>query len=490
MAETSGIKPKSIKANYIYNMAYEVLALLTPLITTPYISRVLGADGVGIYSYTYSIAQYFVLLGNLGVMTYGQMVIAACREDREETSRAFYELWVLRFITMMISFVIYMSISFVCVEYRPARIIMGIFVFAAAFDLTWLFRGIEDFSKIVIRNSVVKIALIAMIFLFVKEADDVYLYIFFVAMSTFLGNIVFIFSAKGILCRVPLKSLHIKRHIKPTLVFLVPTIATSVYTVLDKTMLGILTDGTAENGYYEQAHKIEQVLLVIITSLNTIMRSRMSFLYQQGRLDEMKTRFNRSVGFISAVAIPMAAGLVGTASNFIPLFLGTGFEESIVLLKIFAFLLIIIGLSNCLNTHFLGPSGRQGKNNYVLVAGAALNFFFNLMMIPKFGAVGAAIGSVLAEFIILIGYLFLIRDFFQVKTLIKMAWKYVVAGLIMGIAVAYIGDMSGNVVLVLALQVCSGVLIYAGIVLLLRDRLALDTIRQAVGKARQKIKAA
>lgn len=486
MAEKSGIKPKSIKVNYIYNMAYEIFSLLTPLITTPYISRVLGAEGVGIYSYTYSIAQYFVLLGNLGVMTYGQMVIANCREDREETSRAFYELWILRFITMMISFVIYMSISFISVEYRPARIILGIYVFATAFDLTWLFRGIEDFSKVVIRNFIVKIAMIAMIFLFVKEADDVYLYIFFVAMSTFLGNVSFLFSAKGILCRVPLKSLHIKQHIKPTLVFFIPTIATSVYTLLDKTMLGILTDGTAENGYYEQAHKIEQMLLVVLTSLNTIMRSRMSFLYQQGRLDEMKTRLNRSVSFISAVAIPMTAGLVGIATNFIPWFLGDGFEESIVLLKIFAFLLIIIGLSNCLNTHFLGPSGRQGKNNYVLVAGAALNFLFNLMMIPKLGAVGAAIGSVLAESIILVGYLFLIRDFFKVKTLIKLVWKYVVAGLIMGVIVSTIGHISGNVIMVLVIQVFAGVVIYVGVVLLLRDRFTLNIIKEVFKKLRKR----
>lgn len=482
MIEKSGISPKSIKVNYMYNMAYEIFSLLTPLITTPYISRVLGAEGVGIYSYTYSIALFFVLLGNLGVMTYGQMVIAKCRGDRKETSRAFYELLILRSITLMISFVIYMGISLISVEHRPARIVLGIYVFAAAFDLTWLFRGIEDFSKVAIRNFIIKIAMIAMIFLFVKEADDVNLYIFFVAMSTFLGNGSFIFSAREILCSVPLRSLHVKQHIKPTLVFFIPTIATSVYTLLDKTMLGVLTYGTAANGYYEQAHKIEQMLIVVLTSLNMIMRSRMSSLYQQGRLDEMKMRLNRSISFISAVAISMTAGLVGIASNFVPLFLGGGFEESIVLLQLFAFLLVIIGLSNCLNTHFLGPSGRQGKNNYVLVAGAALNFLFNLMMIPKLGAVGAAIGSVLAETLILIGYLFLIRDFFKVRTLFSLVWKYVIAGIIMGTIVSYLGKLSGNVIMVLAIQVCAGVVIYVGIVLLLRDRFALNVVKAMLRK--------
>ncbi|MCD7994332.1 MAG: polysaccharide biosynthesis C-terminal domain-containing protein [Clostridia bacterium] len=253
-------------------------------------------------------------------------------------------------------------------------------------------------------------------------------------------------------------------------------------------MLGILTDGTAENGYYEQAHKIEQMLLVILTSLNIIMRSRMTFLFKSGRLDEMKARLNKSVSFISAVAIPMTAGLVGIAANFIPLFLGEDFEESIVLLQIFSFLLVIIGLSNCLNTHFLGPSGRQGQNNYVLVAGAVLNFLFNLMMIPKLGAVGAAIGSVLAESIILVGYLFLIRDFFKVKTLIQLIWKYVVAGFIMRVAVSYIGKLSGNVVFVLVVQICVGVVLYAGILLLLKDKFAIGMIKDLTGKVRKKMR--
>ena len=173
MDENNAIKPKSIKVNYIFNLAYEVFALLTPLITTPYVSRVLGADGVGIYSYTNSIAQYFILFGNLGIATYGQMQIAACREERKETSRVFYELWILRALTMAISLGIYMVVSFTATEYREARLIFGVIIFASIFDMTWLFRGIEDFSKVVIRNFIVKIVMIVAVFIFVKTKDDV-----------------------------------------------------------------------------------------------------------------------------------------------------------------------------------------------------------------------------------------------------------------------------------------------------------------------------
>lgn len=469
MDTNNNLQPKSIKKNYLYNLAYEVFALLTPLITTPYISRVLGAEGVGIYSYTYSLAQYFVLFGNLGVMTYGQMVIAGVREDKEKTSKAFFELWILRFITMSISLGLYAAISFMSMEYREARLILGIFVFAAVFDFTWLFRGIEDFSKVVIRNFIVKIFMIAMIFAYVKTKQDVNLYIFFIAMSTLLGNITFFISIKGVICRVPIRSLKIGQHIKPTLVFFIPTIATSVYTLLDKTMIGLLTEGTVQNGYYEQAHKIEQMLLVIITSLNTIMRSRMAYLYQHGKLNEMRERLNRSISFILMIAIPMSAGLIAISPVLIPWFLGKGFEESIVLLQIFSLLLVVIGLSNCLNTHFLGPSGRQAKNNYVLIVGAVINFVCNYISIPKYGAIGAAIASVVAELLILIGYLYLIRDFFKIGTIIYLGWRNFIAGMVMYAIVSQLRCLNLGSFALLITQIVSGIGIYLLILLILRD---------------------
>ncbi|MCD8158164.1 MAG: flippase [Clostridiales bacterium] len=487
MENNNAIKPKSIKVNYIFNLVYEVFALLTPLITTPYISRVLGAEGVGVYSYTNSIAQYFILFGNLGVATYGQMQIAGCREDRKQTSRVFYELWILRALTMALSLGIYILIAFLTTEYREERLILGILLFASIFDMTWLFRGIEDFSKVVIRNFIVKIVMIAAIFSFVKTKDDVDVYILLVALSTLLGNLTFLFSMRNVLCRVELKSLRIFRHTKQCLIFFIPTIATSVYTLLDKTMLGILTEGTSQNGYYEQAHKIEQILLVAITSLNTIMRSRMSYLYQQGKLDEMRKRLNRSISFIMLISIPIAAGLIGIASNFIPLFLGNGFEESVVLLQIFSLLLIVIGLSNCLNTHFLGPSGRQGKNNYVLAAGAVINFVFNYFTIPVYGAVGAACASVLAETLILIGYLFLIRDFFKFKTMLKLGWRYITAGIVMGFMVYYIGEILNKPLIGLFLQVVLGVVSYGLIIIALRDPFMAEIKKQFFCKVKTKV---
>lgn len=478
------IKARSIKSNYIYNVLYEIFALLAPLITTPYVSRVLGPEGVGVYGFTYSLAQYFVILGNLGVATYGQMAIASVRNDRHAVSKLFYELFILRGTTTIISMLIYVGVSMMSPSYRTARLILAVLVFSSVFDLSWFFRGVEDFSKVVIRNFVIKIATIVMIFALIKSRDDVYIYISLIAVSSLLGNLTFLIPIRKLITAVDFKELRFKNHLKECMVFFLPTIATSVYTVLDKSMLGWLTGGTLENGYYEQAHKIEQILITVIISLNTIMRSRMSFLYSQGLMDEMRQRLNKSLSFIMMIAVPMAAGLAGIAPNFIPVFLGDGYEKSVPLLQIFSLLFIFIGLSNCLNTHFLGPAGRQGKNNYVLVAGACVNALFNYFTIPKYGSIGAAVSSVLAEALILFGYLFLARDFIRLSRIIKLGWKYIVSGVAMMMIVTVAGRIKMNEIPLLAVQVMAGVLSYLAFLIVLRDRFiredALDSVKNVL----------
>lgn len=475
MSQIKRITAKSIKINYLYNLVYEVFAVIAPLITTPYISRVLEPEGVGIYSFTYSIAQYFVIVGNLGISISGQMKIAEARDDIYKTSKIFYELFILKVITVSVSILIYLTISFNATFYRTARIILGMFVFASVFDVSWFFRGIENFSKVVFRDVFVKVLMIIMIFTFVKTREDVNIYILLIAASALLGNLTYLISLKKLLVKVPINELRVFEHFRSSLVFFIPTIATSVYTILDKTMLGWLTGNAIENGYYEQAHKIEQILLLIITSLNTIMRSRMTYLFGQGNYEEMRKKLKNSLSLILFLSIGMSAGLIGTAKVLIPLFLGDGFFKCVALLRIFSLLLIVIGISNCLNTHFLGPSGRQGKNNIVLILGALINALCNYIVIPKYGAIGAACASVLAEMIILCGYLFLARDFYNSVGLFTAGWRYLTAGIIMSICVTYLGEcIQLEAIIKLLLQIIVGCVIYLLIILILKDTFLIE----------------
>ncbi len=480
MPKTKKITAKSIKINYLYNLVYEVFAVIAPLITTPYVSRVLEPEGVGIYSFTYSIAQYFVILGNLGISISGQMKIAEARDDIYKTSKIFYELFFLRFITVSMSILIYLALAFNATSYRTARIILGMFVFASVFDVSWFFRGIENFSKVVFRDIFVKVFMIIMIFTFVKTRQDVNIYILLIAASALLGNLTYFVSLKKILVKVQINELRVFEHFKSCLVFFIPTVATSVYTILDKTMLGWLTGNAIENGYYEQAHKIEQILLIIITSFNTIMRSRMTYLFGLGKYEEMKMKLERSLSLILFLSIGMSAGLIGTAKVLIPLFLGDGFFKCVALLRIFSLLLILIGISNCLNTHFLGPCGRQGKNNIVLILGAVINALCNYIVIPKYGAIGAACASVLAELIILLGYLFLSRDFYNPIRLFTVCWRYLIAGIVMCICVMHLGEcIQLESIIKLLLQIVAGCVIYLLIIFALKDKFLIDFVKNA-----------
>lgn len=462
------IQPKSITVNYVLSLLYEIFSLLTPLITAPYISRVLGAEAIGLYSYTDSIAQYFIIFGNLGITTYGQMEVARNRHDRNKLSQVFYELWIVRTCAMILSLVVYIAISFNSTEYRIAMLILGVLIVSSMFDLTWLFRGIEDFSKVVVRNIIIKLVMISMIFIVVKTSDDIYKYLLLVVLSNLLGNVSFFIPLKKVILKPKIKEFRFLKHIKPCFVFFIPTIATSVYKLLDKTMIGLLTEGSAQNGYYEQASKIQQILILSITSLNQIMRSRMTFLYERNMISRMKELLSRSISYILLISLPMVTGLLIVSQVFIPLFLGKGFDECVPILKVLAFLIPIVGLSNCLNTHYLGPSGKQAKNNYILIIGAILNVLSNSLLIPLYGALGAAYASVIAELIILFGYLYLAREFIKFSVFVKLGWRYLLGSILMYIILPFL-SIGNSQILTLFIQISAGATIYIITILILQD---------------------
>lgn len=478
----STIQPKSIKLNYMITLAYEAFSLLVSLVTVPYVSRVFTPQEIGVYSFSETIAQYFIIFGNLGIATYGQIVIAKRRDDVAEMSKAFAELWALRLCTMLLSFGVFMLAAFNGGRYRTALLIQGLLVFGAAFDLTWLFRGIENFSLVVTRNIVVKVLIVSLVFLLVKKREDIYLYIFLMAVSTLIGNLTFLIPLRRVVRPVDLKSLDIVQHLRPCMVFFIPTIATSIYLMLDKAMLGLMTVGSEQNGYYEQAHRIEQVTIVVITSLNLIMRSRMSYLYERRDWEKFRYLFRRSVNFIMMLSIPMALGMIAVAPQLIPVYLGAGYEPSIPLLRIFSTLLVIIGLSNCLNTHILSPSGRQGKNNYVLISGAVLNVICNALWIPRYGAIGASCASVLAELLILTGYLVLARDFITPATLLLWGWRYIVSGALMTLALMGVDRIGLSTLSALLIKILCGGAVYFTAVFALRDPFAAEGLNILIKK--------
>lgn len=468
-------KAPSIRKNYTYNLIYQVMTLLTPFITTPYISRVLGADGTGIQSYTNSVVQYFAILAALGTASYGQREIARNRDNKEMRSRLFWEIEMLCAFTTAACLLIWLFVIGFSGEYRPFYAVLTMTLLAVAFDISWFFGGLEQYGLIVLRNMAVKLVGIALLFLFIKSKNDLLLYVGLTAATGLLGNLSMWGYLKDCVNRVDIKTLRPFRHLKETFVYFIPTIATSVYTILDKTMLGWFT-GTdkSENGYYEYATGFVNMAKIMIMSFNAVMSARMSYLFGEGRIEEIYKRLEGSVNFVLLMAFPIMFGLAGIASGFIPWFLGKGYEPVITLLYVCCPLVLIVGLSDCMGSQILTPAGLRAKSGKVIVAGAVLNFFLNLLLIPHFGAVGAAAASVTAETVITSLYLWLSKGFLTFSMLVKYGWKRLTAAVGMLAVVAVLGQCLGVGPFITFLQIGAGAVVYFLLLLVLRDKFLLE----------------
>ena len=427
---------KTVEKNYIYNLGYQILVMIVPLITTPYVSRVLGADGVGIYSFTSSIVSYFVLFGNFGIATYGQLCIAAERENKKRMTEEFWGIYFARMFLMLIC------------------------------------------KKIVLRNAVVKLLGVALIFLLVKEKKDLYIYATIMQGAVLIGNLSIYAFLREFLLPVSAKEIHIFKHIRPSIQYFIPTIATSVYMLLDKSMIGWITHSELENGYYEQAQKIEQMAVTVVTSLSVVTLPRMTLLFKQKKKEEMVQRLHGSIQFILWISLPMAAGIAGIAPNLIPWFLGKGYEPCVNLLCIFSVLIIVIGLNNAVGKQVLMPIGKQKEYNYAVICGAMVNVVCNVFLIPALQSVGAAIASVAAETVILFVFLKYSSEYITAKIIIKYAMKNMIASTVTGIAVGYSCRYFASSLVGLVLQVVMGMLCYIVVLILLRDPFTIEQIRK------------
>ena len=466
----------SVKKNYVYNLAYQMLAVVIPLMIQPYIARVLGAGEVGAFSYTTAITGYFALVGNLGIATYGQLRVAAYRNDRKIVSQVFWELAVLRFVLMLGSAGIFLLfIRFVArPEYKTLYAVLLVQIMASAIDIAWLLQGFEEFKKIVLRNTIIKVASVILIFAFVKSQDDLLIYALIMNGSTLLGNASIWYFTPSFVDRVPLKELNLRRHLRSCIIYFIPTIATTFYLSLDKQMIRWFTTTSVENGYYEFAQKIEQMAVTVVTSLSIVTMPRMANLYNMNAIDRMKNRLEQTIRFILLVAIPMCTGMISVTDYLVPLYLGQGYERSATLLKIFSLLIIVVGLNNAVGKQVLMPVGRQTDYNRSVILGAFVNFGLNLLLIPRFYSVGAVIASVAAETSILLAFIYFSRDYIRLTWIIKASVKYLAAGAVMFAAITLSRLWLHRSWKSIALQVAGGALIYVVSVLAMRDRFALQ----------------
>lgn len=466
----------SVKKNYLYNLLYQLLTLATPLITAPYVSRVLEADGIGIYSYTSAIMSYFALFAHLGTTSYGSREMARLRDDKPAMSKAFWEIFIitaLSTISCLIGWFILISQS---TEYKPYFYALIPSLIAVAFDISWLYTGIEQMGFTVIRNAIAKIAGIAALFLFIQEKEDLCLYILIGSIIQLLGNLSMWTYLPKIICRVPIKDMVLWNHLKETLSYFVITIAISLYTILDKVLIGLITDDSYQNGYYEQANKIITIAKTLsFAAINSVMGARLSYLFAKEQYEEIKQRTEHSLDYILLISLGLMFGIIAVANTFVPVFFGEGYDPVIYLLIMMAPLIFFIALSTCTNSHIFLPAGKVKLVTTLTIIGAVINFCCNLCLIPMLGAKGAVIGSLIGECLIAYLYIYNCKQFVSFQLIINKSYKKIIAGVCMIGIVMLIRSCGYRVnFLSLFLEISAASLTYYVVLFLLHDSILTE----------------
>lgn len=474
-------KRTSIKKNYIYNLIYNMLNILIPLITAPYTSRVLGPDKIGIYSRTYSIISMVIMIGALGSATYGQKEIAGARDDVQLRTSLFCEIIMIKGLFTAFVSIIFLFITSGNSDYEFYLIQLP-FLAAAMIDISWFFQGIEKFKYIAIRNMFVRIVGVVLLFIFVKSSADLWKYLLIIGGSQFLGNISMWPYIRGNISKPNVRLKLIPTHIRGLMVYFIPSISYQIYAVLDKAMLGWIVGSDYENGYYEQAHKIINMAISVITSYTVVMRSRMSFLYAEKNAIAIQNNLKKSANIIALLVFPMSFGLAALAKGMVPWFFGEGYDKVIDILYVFSPVFACMGYSHMMGTHILTPSGQQGKSNVGQCAAAGINVILNACLIPIFSSIGAAIASVISELTIVIIYYYMVRNELSVKLLVLTAYKKFIAAIIMFIFLWNISKMLPVSIASSFVGIFLGIIVYGCSLILLRDKFVREILHPIIHK--------
>ncbi|MRI03645.1 oligosaccharide flippase family protein [Lactobacillus reuteri] len=446
--------------NYLYNVVYQILLLLVPLITVPYISRVLGPELVGINSYTNSWMTFFMLVGQMGIALYGNREVAYHRENPIERSKIFWGIELLQVITITCALIAYLgAVLLFSTTFKEYFLLQSFWIIAAGVDVSWYFMGVENFQRIVFRNMLVKLASVALIFLVVKGNNDLGKYIALLGLSNLVGNLTLWPYLKDEIKWVPISTWHPFRHFYPALLLFVPTITTQVYLVVNRLMLGRMST-QSQLGQFQYTDQIIKVILAVVTASGQVMLPHIANKFSKGDVKGIRDSLYNSFDFITAIAIPMMFGIMAIAKQFAPWFLGKQFNDAGILMMIEAPVILFIGWSNVTGTQYLMPINRTKEYTVSVTVGAVINVITNLFLIALWGARGATLATDISEFAVAAVQLVYIRQTISRRKLFGQMWKYLLSGGIMFIITYRLAMIMNMTIPNLAIEVIIGAVIY------------------------------
>lgn len=435
---------KKENKNFLINLVYQVFIFIVPLVTMPYISRVLGADNIGVNAFTYSIVNYFMLATMLGINNYGVREISkASIKGKSCVSKTFSEIYSMQFLLGLAMSLIYCAgVALFASDYKDIFFIQGIFLISSMLDINWLFFGLEQFKITVTRNIIIKLLSLALIYGFVKKGSDLPVYVAILAISALASQLYLWLRAKKYVKLERVKSEDIFKHLKPNLILFIPVIAYSIYRVMDKTMLGSIA-GTTSLGYYENAERIINVPVALITALGTVMLPHMSKINDD---EKAKKKISETFRLVLTFIVPIVIGLLFIAKDFSILFFGESFERSGDIIRLLSITAVFAAIANVIRMNYLIPRGMDKIYVTSTIFGAIVNLILNLLLIPRLDYFGACIGTIAAEFSVMAYQLMSVKGDLGVKPVLSELVKQIVKSMpmVITLAIIQVSDLSST----------------------------------------------
>jgi O-antigen/teichoic acid export membrane protein len=482
------VQTKSVKLNMIMNAILTMSAFIFPLITFPYVSRVLLPVGTGKVSFATSVVSYFSMFAQLGIPTYGIRACAKVREDREQLTRTVQEIMLINLVMCVIVYAAFsLCLLFVprLQQDRPLFIIISLTILLNALGVEWLYKGLEQYSYITIRSIAFKFVALIALFLLVHQQSDYVIYGGITILASSASNIMNFFHLRHYISMRPVGNYHIKKHLKMVVVFFAMSIATTIYTHLDTVMLGFMkTD--ADVGYYSAAVKIKTILVSIVTSASSVLLPRMTSYVESGKKEAFFKIAKKTMNLIFLVAVPFTVYFVLYAKEGVYFLSGDAYAGAIVPMQIIMPTLLLIGMSNLMGIQIMVPIGKELQVLYSEIAGAIVDLVINIALIPKYGAAGAAIGTLVAEAVVLLFQIFTIRDV-AVPLLKAVRYKELIVSIVLaGAASIWVKKLALSSFFTLAISACIFFGVYLVVELLFKESLILELVEQTLGKLRRK----
>ena len=431
----------STRKNAAYNIAYRMFSVLLPLVTMPYLTRACGQDGFGLYSYAWTISEFFCLAAMLGLNDYGVRAIAQVRDDREKLDRTFSAIWQMQLLTAGAALLAWFGYVFLFAgdeKYIALHLTMMSVSCLVSFD--WVLMGLDQFRPVALRNTFVKLAAAACVFIFVKEKADLWIYGFVWSLSTLLGNLSCVTAMRGRVKYTPVPMKESLKHLGPCAVLFISVAAISIYRKMDKVMVTQIA-GEAQNGLYEAAEKVVYCLSGFISAIGTVMLPKVTHMWEKGETERIARHIDRSMDLVICMVSALAFGIASVADRLAPLYFGEEFRESGLLMALLGFTLIMIGFANVIRTQVVLPQKRDHIFVKSVCCGAAVNLAVNLCLIPQMGAMGAVIGTLAAELTVPVVQFIILRKELPYGRYMRHVAVYAALGLIMLLCVRGIGRL-------------------------------------------------